>query len=67
MTKPLANEILRSARIAELHDSVSEVAKLAKAVSFELPRNDKRARARLIRLLARERKRSAKLIAELIK
>jgi hypothetical protein len=63
MTKPLVNEILQSARIVELREAVLEVAALAKSPPVELPRSNRS--QRLIRLLVRERKRNARLVAEL--
>ena len=57
--------ILRSARIAELHARADEVAALCRpAATVELPRsgNDRR---RLLMLLARERRRSKRLVDEL--
>jgi hypothetical protein len=67
MTKHLTSEMLRSARIAEMRASVLEIAALAIPTTIELPRSKHAARARLVRLLARERRRNARLLSELIK
>jgi hypothetical protein len=63
MMRSAVNDILQSARIAELREEVLEVAELAKSPPVvELPRG-KRGRLRLVRLLARERRRNARLVA----
>jgi hypothetical protein len=66
-----AQVILQSARIAELRASASSVAALCKpppAVELpRAPRGDDHGRRRLLLLLAHERRRSARLVAELVK
>jgi hypothetical protein len=67
MNKLHTSEMMRSARIAELRANVLEVAALMVPSKVELPRSNHAARARLVRLLVNERRRNAKLIAELKK
>jgi hypothetical protein len=61
--------ILRSARIAELHAAASALAEACKRPApVILPRLSSSARdRRLLLLLARERRRNARLVAELVK
>lgn len=65
MTSQVAN-LLASARVAELHTQADELAMAARPpVRVELPRDPRQANRRLLLLVARERKRSARLLAEL--
>ena len=71
MMTPQAQAILQSARIAELRESATAVATLCKPPAVvELPRtrdDGNSGRRRLFLLLARERRRNARLVAELVK
>jgi hypothetical protein len=67
---PQAQTILRAARIAELKAAASSTAALCKPpAAVELPRSrdGNSGRRLLILLLARERRRNARLVAELIR
>jgi len=67
---PQAQTILRAARIAELKASASSVAALCRPpAAVELPRSrdGNSGRRLLFLLLARERRRNARLVAELIR
>jgi|KBSMisStaDraftv2_1062788.scaffolds.fasta_scaffold02656_13 hypothetical protein len=67
---PQAQTILRAARIAELKASASSVAALCRPpAAVELPRSrdGNSGRRLLLLLLARERRRNARLVAELIR
>jgi hypothetical protein len=60
-------QILIRARVAELRDSASSVAKLCRPPAVvELRRSSDGGRRVLLQLLARERRRSAKLVSELL-
>ena len=63
----LTQSLMQSARVAELARDADELARLAKpAPRVELPRDDS-GRRLLIALLARERRRNARLMAELLR
>lgn len=68
---PQTQAILQSARVAELRAHADELAALARpAPVIEFPRRHPRRDAdhrRLLLLLARERRRSTRLIAELVR
>jgi hypothetical protein len=67
---PQVQAILQSARIAELRDTTSSVARLCRPPgAVELPRHGdgNNGRRLLFLLLARERRRNARLVAELVK
>jgi hypothetical protein len=69
---PQAQTILRAARVAELKATASSVAALCRPpAAVELPRHTRRdgnsGRRLLLLLLARERRRNARLVAELIR
>lgn len=60
--------ILASARVAELRLSADEIAAASRGLgSIELTRDPIRDRRRLLALLARERRRNAILLAELLR
>jgi hypothetical protein len=59
-------QILRSARIAELRVTTANVAALCKQpAAVELPADNRDGRRVLLQLLARERRRNAKLVEQL--
>jgi len=68
---PQAQTILRAARVAELKATASSVAALCRPpAAVELPRahrDGNSGRRLLLLLLARERRRNARLVAELVK
>lgn len=68
---PQAQTILRAARVAELKATASSVAALCRPpAAVELPRSTRdgnSGRRLLLLLLARERRRNARLVAELIR
>jgi hypothetical protein len=58
--------LLASARVAELRAQADHLASVARPpVRVELPRDPRQANRRLLLLVARERQRSARLLAEL--
>lgn len=68
MTTPQAATLLASARVAEMRMHADELAMAARPpVRVELPRDPRQANRRLLLLIARERQRSARLLAELVK
>ena len=67
MTTRVAN-LLASAHVAELRAQADELVAVARPpVRVELPRDPRQANRRLLLLVARERKRNARLLAELVK
>lgn len=64
----LADEIRQSARVADLRDDAAEVAALARrSPTVDLPLDGHGGRRRLMALLIRERRKTARLLAELMK
>ena len=67
MKSQVAN-LLASARVAEMRAQAENLAAAAQPPArVELPQDPRQARRRLLLLVARERRRSASLLAELVK